>query len=245
MLVFAAPPAGACAAARTRRWSRRHGARARARLRVRLLDLGFFRDRRRDLRRAERELRPGDVLQAARQRCPRRTSSSSTTPPSTGCAGCSASSIPADRRDRRDAPPSPRRRRGAARLQGGPALARRALGRHQRHLKALTGLDASAKDFRTWNATVIAAVSLAVVDRAAPRHERAGSARSAGRSSRSRISSATPRRSRASVLHRPARLRPLPRRERRSSARSRRSARTTARAHGKIERAVRRLLVIA
>jgi DNA topoisomerase IB len=32
-------------------------------------------------------------------------------------------------------------------------------------IKEVTGLDASAKDFRTWNATVLAAVSLAVVDR--------------------------------------------------------------------------------
>jgi DNA topoisomerase I len=31
-------------------------------------------------------------------------------------------------------------------------------------IKQTTGLDASAKDFRTWNATVLAAVSLAVVD---------------------------------------------------------------------------------
>ena len=30
------------------------------------------------------------------------------------------------------------------------------------HLKDLTGLDVSAKDFRTWNATVLAAVGLAV-----------------------------------------------------------------------------------
>jgi DNA topoisomerase I len=32
------------------------------------------------------------------------------------------------------------------------------------HLKDLTGADYSAKDFRTWNATVLAAVSLAAVD---------------------------------------------------------------------------------
>ena len=65
------------------------------------------------------------------------------------------------------------------------------------YLKAATGLDVSAKDFRTWGATVLAAVGLAV-DRAreAQPHARA-SARSCARSRRSRSTSATRRPSRA------------------------------------------------
>ena len=96
--------------------------------------------------------------------CPRRTWSSSTTPPSTAAPG-PARRRPGLRRDRRGAAAPPRRRRRAARLQGGPALARRPLRTTSTATsRSPPGSTSSAKDFRTWNATVLAAVSLAVVD---------------------------------------------------------------------------------
>ena len=53
------------------------------------------------------------------------------------------------------------------------------------YLKEATGGDFSAKDFRTWNATALAAVALAVSGESAERRRRA-SARSSARSTRSR-----------------------------------------------------------
>ena len=60
-----------------------------------------------------------------------------------------------------------RRRRRAAGLQARPALGRPALGGHQRLPQAGHRQDVSAKDFRTWDATVLAAVALAVSEEAA------------------------------------------------------------------------------
>ena len=59
-----------------------------------------------------------------------------------------------------------RRRRGggdrAAGLQGGPVLAlARLLGLVNDYVREATGIEATAKDFRTWHATVLAAAALA------------------------------------------------------------------------------------
>ena len=60
-----------------------------------------------------------------------------------------------------DAPPA-RRRRAAARLEGRPPLARRSTPRRVNdYVRRATGLEATAKDFRTWHATVLAAAALA------------------------------------------------------------------------------------
>src|SRR5690625_3048766 len=55
----------------------------------------------------------------------------------------------------------PRRRGGAARLPQRPRLGGPVHLRRQGYIKDLLGPDASAKDFRTWRGTVLAAVSLA------------------------------------------------------------------------------------
>ena len=61
------------------------------------------------------------------------------------------------------------------------------------YLKEATGSDFSAKDFRTWNATMLAAVALARVGRGRGQPDRRASARSTARSTRSRATSATRR----------------------------------------------------
>ena len=63
------------------------------------------------------------------------------------------------------------------------------------YLKEATGADFSAKDFRTWNATVLAAVALSVSGEVAGTQDRSPSARSRARSRRWRTTSATRRRS--------------------------------------------------
>ena len=71
-----------------------------------------------------------------------------------------------DRGARRDAPPA-RRRRPAARLEGRPALDDLDRPPTSTTTSATsTGLEATAKDFRTWHATVIAAAALAETRRA-------------------------------------------------------------------------------
>ena len=75
------------------------------------------------------------------------------------------------------------------------------------------GPDVSAKDFRTWGATVLAAVAPGGPRRGAPTLE---DGREAGRQPRRQGGRVLPRQhagGRARLVHRPARLRPLPRRQ--------------------------------
>ena len=96
------------------------------------------------------------------------------------------------------------------------------------YLKAATGDDFSAKDFRTWSATVIAALALAV---SGPAHG-AQDLTQARDHPRGQGDLALPRqhaRGLPRVLHRPAHLRRLPRRPRARPAGDRRRARRRAR----------------
>ncbi len=78
-------------------------------------------------------------------------------------------------------------------------------------LKEATGKDVSAKDFRTWGATVLAAVALAVSEEA--RGDQDGpQARDHARHQGGRPLPGQHAGGRARLVHRPARLRPLPRR---------------------------------
>ena len=115
-------------------------------------------------------------------------------------------------RDRAHAEEAPRRRRGAARLQG-----RRGAGSDVKsadinaYLKEATGGDFSAKDFRTWSGTVLAAVALAVAGMASTSksctHAREEPRGEGGLALPRQHAGGLPR-----VVHRPARVRPLRRR---------------------------------
>jgi DNA topoisomerase IB len=59
-------------------------------------------------------------------------------------------------------------------------VARRVVGRHQRLPKELVGCEVSAKDFRTWHGTVLAAVALAG-EGATSAHSRTGRAKAVRR----------------------------------------------------------------
>ena len=83
-------------------------------------------------------------------------------------------------------------------------------------LKEATGKDVSAKDFRTWAATVLAAVALAVSEEAAAT-KTGPQARDHARHQGGRPLPGQHAGRRARLLHRPARLRPLPRRRGRST----------------------------
>ena len=163
---------------------------------VRLLDRGFFRIGTEEYAVHERVLRPGDDAQGARPHRGRRRDG-----------------LRLPRQERQAAHPGGRRPAGAAtssralkrRRGGGPELLAYKHGRRWRdlrsddindYLKEATGGDFSAKDFRTWSATVLAAVALAVSGEA-PAPRPAASARSPARSRRSRTTSATRRRSAA------------------------------------------------
>ena len=205
--------------------ARRDGPRTRARLRRPPARPRVLPDRQRDLRGAQRELRPGDDAQGARQHAR---------------AGRRRFDYPAKhgrRRVQREVDPvcgeivaTLRRRRG-----GGDELLAYKEGRRWRDvrsdeindfIKASTGLDASAKDFRTWNATVLAGVSLAVVDKPA-------SSRATERAIRWAIEQVAHHLGNTPAVARSAYIDPRistgSATGGRSSARSRRSARTTAR----------------
>ena len=98
---------------------------------VRLLDVGFFRIGGETYAARERQLRPRDGAQAARQR-PGARRRRVRLPGKARAAARPARRRPGLRRDRRGAPAPPLRGRGAARLQARQALARRALAGHQR-----------------------------------------------------------------------------------------------------------------
>ena len=106
----------------------------------------------------------------------------------------------------------PRRRRRAARLQARPAAgstcARRTSTRTSRTRRAWTS---RAKDFRTWGATVLAAVGARRRRRRRHAEDRA-QARGHPRGQGGRPLPRQHAGGRPRVLHRPARLRPLPRR---------------------------------
>ena len=129
---------------------------------VRLLDRGFFRIGTEEYT-VQRVLRAGDDAQAPRHASRTATRWSSTTRP----RAASAASRRSWTRWRSDIVRALKRRRGggagAARLQAGPPLVRRAQSDDiNAYLKEATGDDFSAKDFRTWSATVLAAIALAV-----------------------------------------------------------------------------------
>ena len=108
-----------------------------------------------------------------------------------------------------------RRRRGGpdgpARLEGGPALARRPL-RPTSTTTSRTSIgdEFSAKDFRTWSGTVLAAAALAGEEKPA---SDAAAKRTINRAVKTVADGARQHpRGLPPLLHRPARLRPLPRR---------------------------------
>ena len=97
------------------------------------------------------------------------------------------------------------------------------------YLKAATGLDVSAKDFRTWGATVLACVGLAVMEPRGAEQDGAQARDHAGGQGGRLLPRQHPDGG-AQLLHRPARLRPLrgrpddragPRRDRRRPGRDR------------------------
>ena len=96
-------------------------------------------------------------------------------------------------RDRPHAQAPRGRRRAAARLPQRPPLVRVRSDDINDYLKEQLGEDFSAKDFRTWNATVLAAVSLAADGRDADYQDAPASARSTAPCARSPSCSATRR----------------------------------------------------
>ena len=125
---------------------------------VRLLDRGFFRVGTEEYTRV---LRPGDDPQGARAIEDGRMVFDY--PAKSGKRRIQARRRPAGDRHRLHAQAPPRRRGRAAGLQGRPRLVRRALRRHQRLPEGRSPATTSrAKDFRTWSATVLAALALAV-----------------------------------------------------------------------------------
>ena len=118
-------------------------------------------------------------------------------PAKSGIAPRAGDRRPAGDRRRRAAQAPPRRRRRAARLQGGRRWRDLRSGDINEYLKEVTGADYSAKDFRTWNATVLAATALAVSGEVGGHARPAASAPSRARSRRSPTTSATRRRSAA------------------------------------------------
>ena len=109
------------------------------------------------------------------------------------------------------------------------------------YLKAATGADISAKDFRTWGATVLAAVGLAVNRPEQLSHVRA-QARDHARRQGGRLLPRQHADGGAQLLHRPAHLRPLPRRPDDHSSTSSASSRARRRSRGPVEEAVLDLL---
>ena len=177
---------------------------------VRLLDRGFFRIGGEDY--AVRNESYGlATMKKSHVQHARRRAASSTTRPSRASAACRPSST-------RWSPTSCatlKRRRG-----GGDELLAYKRGRRwadvrsediNAYLKEATGEDVSAKDFRTWGATVLAAVALAVSERGG-RDEDRPQARDHARRQGGRLLPRQHAGRRAGLLHRPARLRPLPRR---------------------------------
>ena len=165
-------------------------------------------DRRRGVRGDQRELRAGDA--AARARHGRRARRwSSTSPPRAASGGCSRSAT------RARSPPSRRCAAAAAAPTTCSPTARAAAGKTSAptdvnaYIQEKIGEDFSAKDFRTWSGTVLAAVALAgepsrirgrrqAHDRRRRQERRRGPRQHAG--------------GLPPLLHRPPRLRPLPRR---------------------------------
>ena len=113
------------------------------------------------------------------------------------------------------------------------------------YLQAVTGAEFTAKDFRTWNATVLAAVELAVRGDGAQLEDGPQASRDRGDQDGRRLPLQHPRRL-PRRLHRPAGLRPPRRRARRSPPRWSGSSRGTDPGEfpdrEQIERAVLRLI---
>ena len=145
------------------------------------------------------------------------------------------------RRDRRGAQAPPRRRRrSCSRTRTGGRWRDVRSEDINEYLKDATGGDFSAKDFRTWNATALAAVALAVSGEAAT-HQDGAQARDQPRGQGGREVPRQHARGLPRVLHRPARVRRLRRRAdhppraraRRAGGRARRAADPPARARGR------------
>ena len=196
---------------------------------VRLLDRGFFRIGSEQYAVENRVLRAGDDAQGARDRLAATARWSSTTRPRAASAACRRSST---RRWPRSSP------RSSAAAAAATSCSRTRSGRRWRdvrsddineYLKEATGDDFSAKDFRTWNATVLAAVALAVSGEVAGSQDRPqarGHARDqGGRPLPRQHAGRLPR-----LLHRPARVRRLPRRADHRQAAVEAAASTTGRA---------------
>ena len=165
---------------------------ARAAARPRLLP-----DRLRGLRRHQRDLRPRDDAQGARHarrrrhdglRLPRQVAAS-------GASRASSTRCSFEVVARAQAPP--RRRRRAARLQGGRPLARRALARHQRLHQGADGRRPLGQGLPHLERDAARRRRARRQRRGGGHQDRAQARRSRGRSRRSRTTSATRRRSAA------------------------------------------------
>ena len=181
---------------------------------VRLLDRGFFRVGGEDYAEENESYGAGHDAQAPRDGRRRRSGCCSTTRRRAASGGCSRSSTPRSH----EIVAALKRRRGG----GEELLAYKRRPRAGRTSSRPTststsrrspGGDFSAKDFRTWNATVLAAVALAVLR--AGRGAGSKTARKRAKNRAVKEVAALPRqhaRGLPRLLHRPARVRPLRRR---------------------------------
>ena len=127
---------------------------------VRLLDLGFFRigsDQYAD----ENETFGLSTLRRRHLRFERGSASSSTRPRARSGRCRRSPTRPPSRCSRALRPPATRAAAGSSPTGEGPGWRDLTAEEINAYLKAITGGDFSAKDFRTWNATVLAAVGLA------------------------------------------------------------------------------------
>ena len=184
----------AAAAPACRRATSADRADARPRLRARLRGAAarprLLPDRLGVLRRGERVLRAGDDAQGARHDRGRRPDGLRLSRQERAAAPPGGARR-AHLRDRGGAQAQARGRRGAARLQGGPALARRALGRHQPVPQGGHGRRSQRQGLPHLERDRAGGGGAGRVRRLARHEDRRASARSSAPSTRSRSTSAT------------------------------------------------------